>query len=132
MDVQMPVMDGYEATRAIRSDPSFRNLPIIAMTAHAMSGDREKSLRAGMDDHITKPVDPQELYDTLVKWIAPGGVASSPGMYEDGIPNVNLPELPGIAVEAGLARVRGNHDLYRKLLERRKKDKVLFLFYFYQ
>jgi CheY-like chemotaxis protein/GAF domain-containing protein/two-component sensor histidine kinase len=116
MDVQMPIMDGYEATRAIRADPAFRNLPIIAMTAHAMSGDREKSLDAGMDDHITKPVDPQELYDTLVKWIAPTEVASGCRANEKRQQGEAFPELPGIAVESGLARLRGNHALYRKLL----------------
>ncbi len=69
MDIQMPVMDGLTATKRIRSDPRFRDLPIVAMTAHAMSGDRELSLAAGMNDHITKPIDPEALYTTLRKWI---------------------------------------------------------------
>ncbi len=71
MDVQMPVMDGYTATRHIRRDPRFKDLPIIAMTAHAMTGDEEKSMAAGMNDHVTKPIDPAQLLATLAKWIAP-------------------------------------------------------------
>ena len=71
MDVQMPIMDGLEATRRIRGDLNYsRNaLPIVAMTAHAMKGDYEKSIGAGMNDHITKPIDPDELYETLRLWI---------------------------------------------------------------
>ena len=71
MDVQMPVMDGLEAARTIRTLPGceLNSLPIVAMTAHAMQGDYEKSLTAGMNDHITKPISPYELYRTLFKWI---------------------------------------------------------------
>jgi two-component system, sensor histidine kinase and response regulator len=68
MDMQMPVMDGIEATRAIRSDPRFQNLPIIAMTANAMAADREKCLKAGMNDHIGKPIDPDQLFSVLLRW----------------------------------------------------------------
>ena len=75
MDVQMPVMDGYTATRTIRRDPRFKDLPIIAMTAHAMTGDQEKSIAAGMNDHVTKPIDPAQLFATLARWI---GVRRTP------------------------------------------------------
>jgi two-component system, sensor histidine kinase and response regulator len=68
MDMQMPVMDGIEATRAIRSDPRFKNLPIIAMTANAMATDREQCLKAGMNDHIGKPIDPDQLFSVLLRW----------------------------------------------------------------
>jgi PAS domain S-box-containing protein len=69
MDIQMPEMDGLEATKIIRSDPRFKNIPILAMTAHAMTGDRELSIEAGMNDHITKPIDQALLFNALVKWI---------------------------------------------------------------
>ena len=68
MDIQMPEMDGLTATEHLRADPRYRSLPVIAMTAHAMAGDREISIRSGMNDHITKPIDPQALYATLARW----------------------------------------------------------------
>ena len=68
----MPVMDGYQATSEIRKDDRLKGLPIIAMTAHAMTGDREKCLKAGMNDYVAKPIDSEELFSTLVKWIKPG------------------------------------------------------------
>jgi two-component system, sensor histidine kinase and response regulator len=71
MDIQMPEMDGLQATRKIRSDTRFQELPILAMTAHAMAGDRETSLQAGMNDHIAKPIDRKKLYGALVEWIKP-------------------------------------------------------------
>jgi signal transduction histidine kinase/DNA-binding response OmpR family regulator len=69
MDCQMPVMDGYEATRAIRAQPHLQSLPIIAMTANAMSGDRELALAAGMNDHIPKPIDVAAMFNTLQRWL---------------------------------------------------------------
>ena len=72
MDVQMPVMDGYQATRAIRDGKTKAanpNVPIIAMTAHAMKGDREKCLQVGMDDYISKPISPRKLSKVLEKWL---------------------------------------------------------------
>ncbi len=70
MDCQMPVMDGYEATRKIRKQEKFKELPILAMTANAMVGDREKALDAGMNDHIAKPIDPDKMFETMAKWIS--------------------------------------------------------------
>ena len=120
MDIQMPVMGGFEATREIRKDGRFKNLPIIAMTAHAMAGDREKSLEAGMNDHVTKPIDPEELFSTLVKWIQPGERGMPEGESSRVIPEERggllLPELPGIDLWSGLSRVGGNKPLYAKLL----------------
>jgi CheY-like chemotaxis protein len=128
MDVQMPVMDGYSATREIRNLKSEnRNLPIIAMTAHAMAGDEDKSLEAGMNDHVTKPIDPDKLFATLQKWIKPKEKrtaihkpavsvetsAEDEAISADGM----LPEsLPGFDLAAGLERLRGKKSLYRKLL----------------
>ena len=68
LDIQMPVMDGFTTARHIRKDGRFVNLPIIAMTAHALVGDKEKSLEVGMNDHITKPIDPEQLYCTVARW----------------------------------------------------------------
>ena len=127
MDVQMPVMDGYTATREIRREERFKELPIIAMTAHAMAGDEDKSFQAGMNAHVTKPIDPDQLFTTLQKWIKPGEKRAqvqqpeipAEGLETDKIVSKEdeLPEsLPGFDLAAGLKRLMGNKRLYRKLL----------------
>jgi CheY-like chemotaxis protein len=127
MDVQMPVMDGYTATREIRKDERFKELPIIAMTAHAMAGDEDKSLESGMNGHVTKPIDPDQLFATLQKWIKPSEkrvqvqqpeVPVERPESDKAVPEEDeLPEsLPGFDLPAGLERLRGNKRLYRKLL----------------
>jgi two-component system sensor histidine kinase/response regulator len=123
MDIQMPVMGGFEAAQEIRKDGRFKDLPIIAMTAHAMAGDREKSLAAGMSDHVTKPIDPDELFSALVRWIKPGErevlEAESRRMMSEEKEEENLPSvLPGISIASGLERVGGNKRLYAKLLSK--------------
>ena len=121
MDVQMPVMDGYEATRRIRALPGFADLPIIAMTANAMSGDRERCLAVGMNDHIAKPIDVHELYTTLARWLPAGEGGARPGATATpATPNPQpfLPQLPGLDAELGLRRVGGNASLYNKLLRK--------------
>ncbi len=72
MDIQMPVMDGLTASQKIRQQEKFSNLPVIAMSAHAMSGDKEISLAHGMNDHITKPINPQVLYKSIQFWLNKG------------------------------------------------------------
>lgn len=72
MDMEMPVMDGITATRRIREDERFTSLPILAMTANAMAGDRERCLEAGMNDHVAKPIDPEGLLRTVERWVASG------------------------------------------------------------
>jgi CheY-like chemotaxis protein len=77
MDCQMPVMDGFEAARHIRQREEWRDLPIIAMTARALEGDRENALAAGMNDYIAKPIEIEEMFSTLQEWVSPRGSAVS-------------------------------------------------------
>ena len=122
MDLQLPEMDGYEATRRIRLQDAHRDLPIVAMTAHAMSGDRERCLRAGMNDHLVKPIDIAALHRALVRWIpsresAPGPLPAGGRPASD--VDVPLPaKLPGIDIDKGLRRSGGNRALYLRLLNR--------------
>jgi PAS domain S-box-containing protein len=128
MDVQMPVMDGHQATREIRKDIRFRELPIIAMTAHAMTGDKERSLEAGMNQHITKPINPHELFSTLLAWINPGeriisdDIPSKIGLKIEVKDDKPLKDMPGIEVKTGLARALGNRVLYMNLLAKFHRD----------
>jgi PAS domain S-box-containing protein len=119
MDCQMPVMDGYTATRKIRALPGHKTLPIIAMTANVMAGDREKALAAGMNDHISKPIKVNNMLSTMAKWIS-GHVAVrqeiTPIAAEQPLKLPALPALAGIDTEAGLRVTQGNERLYRKLL----------------
>jgi len=112
MDCQMPVMDGYEATRRLRLQPRLRELPVIAMTANAMVGDREKVLAAGMNDHIAKPINVEEMFATLARWVHPAGAEGSAARLRSD----PLPPLPGIDVDSARARLAGNQALYRRLL----------------
>jgi PAS domain S-box-containing protein len=118
MDCQMPVMDGYTATERIRANPAWASLPIIAMTANAMSGDREKTLAAGMNDHIAKPLDVEQMFATLARWISPRqSAASLPTHLVEPTPTL-LPALPGVDQRAGVAVCQGDARLYRKMLKR--------------
>ncbi len=107
MDCQMPVMDGYAATRALREQPQWRELPVIAMTANAMVGDREKALAAGMNDHIAKPIKVDDMFTTLARHLQPAATAAEPSANGG---------FPGIDSGAGLAGVAGDEQLYRRLL----------------
>ncbi len=121
MDIQMPVMDGYTATREIRKKPGLDDLPIIAVTANAMAGDREKALATGMNDHIAKPIDVDLALATLAKWIKPATPnletspqKSAPSPEAD----AGLDDLPGVDTVAGLKVVQGDTGMYRRLLAR--------------
>ena len=138
MDMQMPVLDGIGATEEIRADAKFAQLPILAMTANVMAAEIEHCLAAGMQDHISKPIDVKELFAKIAKWTKPrpeahgapvasavGEDALNPGLPQDKrendtaevAPSDQLPsELGGINVAEGLQRVGGNDSLFRKLL----------------
>jgi signal transduction histidine kinase/DNA-binding response OmpR family regulator/HPt (histidine-containing phosphotransfer) domain-containing protein len=117
MDLEMPDMDGHEATIAIRQEPRFEQLPIIAMTAHALATVRERCLQEGMQDYVTKPVNPEQLYDTLARWLTPSTVDDR-SLLASHPPASALPTLPGIDSKLGLSQVAGNTVLYSKLLDR--------------
>ena len=116
MDCQMPVMDGYQATRKLRQDPRYSNLPVIAMTANAMVGDKEKCLDAGMNDFIAKPIDVAQLFGTLARWIAPATPQEMTAMVVQ--PEAELPVIAGLKMAEAMRRVGGNATLMRKLLDR--------------
>ena len=117
MDIQMPVMDGLTAARTIRATPGFENLPIVAMTANAMVTDYQNSLDAGMNDHITKPIDQNLLTQTLLRWIAP---RPQPGVPPTGPAEhapVELPTSAHLDTARGLSQLGGATDLYRNVLK---------------
>ncbi len=119
MDVQMPEMDGYQATRAIRKDGRFNGLAIIAMTAHALAGDREKCFQAGMNDYLPKPIIPERLYAAMSGWIP---AFPQTEHYDNSISTPSddkrdpLFSIPHIDAVQGLERLSGNAELYKELL----------------
>jgi CheY-like chemotaxis protein/HPt (histidine-containing phosphotransfer) domain-containing protein len=118
MDIQMPEMDGLEATRRLRATLRGARLPIIAMTAHALESERERCRAAGMDDFIAKPIDPDLLQQKLLRWRpAPGGQAARRTAAHTAMPSGgDLPELPGIDKAEGLRRMMNKPTLYEKVL----------------
>jgi PAS domain S-box-containing protein len=119
MDLQMPEMDGYTATREIRKHEQFRDLPIVAMTADALTGVQERTEAVGMNGYATKPIDPPSLFAELVRCIEPSAIR----VVEDGDPQTDsteyfeeLPDLPGLDIKRGLARLQGSTRLYRRVL----------------
>jgi two-component system, sensor histidine kinase and response regulator len=129
MDMQMPEMDGVEATIAIRKDSQFEALPIVAMTANVMQGDRDRCLEAGMNDHLGKPIEPNELWKTLLKWIKPferqnNSTESTIINIEDKSVNLQeneviIPEnINGLDIQEGLRRVLGKKPFYLSMLRK--------------
>jgi len=130
MDMQMPVMDGIAATRAIRLKPQFQSLPIIAMTANVMESDREKCTEAGMNDHLAKPIDPDALFAALLRWIKPRSdlVAAAPpattvaaaarGPEPAGLPETAALQIDGVDTQTALRRTGGNPKRYEMLLRK--------------
>jgi len=136
MDLQMPEMDGYQATAKLRSEERFATLPIIAMTAHATLEERQRCLAAGMNDHISKPIDPDNLFETVARYYTPGSAGVPPAPVPAGpraVPGSqqpqsdggsrsvlaageDLPPIAGLDAKDGLTRVAGNRKLYLKLL----------------
>jgi len=125
MDMQMPVMDGVAATRAIRSNPQFRDLPIIAMTANVMAADLEQCTEAGMNDHVAKPINPDELFAAMLRWIKPrdGAAHAASAATPPSAPPTSPTSLdsdalaiPGVDTKSALRRVGSNRKRYEALL----------------
>jgi two-component system sensor histidine kinase/response regulator len=117
MDLQMPEMDGFEATRTIRENPDFGHLPIIAVTAHTMASDREKCISAGMNGFLAKPVDRQRLYDVIAENVpAFSLVRGKKRPAVDGRGAIPLNNYPGLDVRTALDRIGGSWELYAGLV----------------
>jgi two-component system, sensor histidine kinase and response regulator len=118
MDLQMPEMDGFTATRLVRARPELRKLPIIAMTAHALVEERQRCMDAGMNDHVSKPIEPDVLFATLLRWTKSqeGQAAGKQAPGGEPAEEIVLPQIDGLDVAGGLKRVAGNKRLYQNLL----------------
>jgi len=152
MDMQMPILDGMETTKIIREQSLLDKQPIVAMTAHAMIGDREKCLQAGMDDYLSKPIKPEALYQCMQNWLLPGDLTTSGmlttllqelanekkrqhkaiGLYSRA-DDTGLEEFPVVNYDAGLAALDDNEELYREVLQMfidkyREYNSIEFLF----
>ncbi|MDP2761242.1 MAG: response regulator, partial [Sideroxyarcus sp.] len=129
MDMQMPVMDGVTATLEIRKEERFKDLPVVAMTANAMQGDRDRCLAAGMNDHIAKPIDPEDLWKALLKWVKPRHPSKAAAEVKPQNAKANaktkaeqyadLPSgIDGLDIANGLRRVLGKKSLYLSMLRK--------------
>jgi CheY-like chemotaxis protein len=130
MDLQMPVMDGYEATRLLRLDSRYVNLPIVAMTAHAMADERARCQVLGMNGHVSKPIEPELLFATLAGFSSSAagprpGPTTSPGSHAAPAAGTDVSELPaaaGLDLHAGLHHAGGRIALFSRLLRQFARD----------
>ncbi|WP_373973894.1 ATP-binding protein [Chitinibacter sp. SCUT-21] len=123
MDLQMPVLDGNEATRLIRCDPRLQQIPIIAMTAHAMSDERQRCLDSGMNDYVTKPIQPDVLFNTIAKWV--GDKITAPEQFNTQLEYLDksiVPIIAGVDTQDVLARLMGDAQLYEALFRQFLND----------
>ncbi|MFN8607929.1 MAG: response regulator [Vulcanimicrobiota bacterium] len=118
MDMQMPVMDGIVATEQLRLQPRLASLPVVAMTANAMPQDRERCARAGMNDHVAKPIEPEELFRALLRWIKPRHQVEMSRPPAAPPTEEGLPRVPGLDSSLGLRRVLGKRQLYLNMLRK--------------
>ncbi len=118
MDVHMPVMDGYQATKALRKKPCWQNLPVIALTASVSFSDREQVIAAGMNDFIKKPISPENLATTLSKWLCPESVPLESSGEREVEESSEATELPIIDIAQTLNRLEGNHRFHIRLLKK--------------
>ena len=118
MDIQMPVMDGISATKLLRTHLYLEKLPIIAMTAHALVEERQRCIDAGMNDHIAKPIDPDHMFSTILRWAKPRAnpAPETQAVAAGPVDEIALPPIAGVNIADGLNRVAGNRRLYRDLL----------------
>lgn len=128
MDLQMPIMDGYMATKEVRKNDKFNNIPIVAMTADAMSGVKENCIEIGMNDFITKPINPEEVFKILLKWIKPklGKKEAKTIITNSQVKEVFIPEITGIDINDGLSRINNNRALFYKLLKKFHETNINF------
>ncbi len=127
MDIQMPVMDGYRATAEIRNNPLLKDTPIIAMTAHAMAGYKEKCLNAGMDDFVTKPINVDDLYAALSRWVKSSdssaeNIIIKPQEVSEVLSEIICDETGVLNIKAALKKLANNQQLMKKLLSDFKND----------
>ncbi len=141
MDIQMPVMDGFDATKGILAMNEHVSLPIIAMTADAIGGIKKKYLNAGMVDMIAKPIDPEQVYKKILKWVEkrrggkrrkrkPIAIVEKPIVQPDTVSSNNLPDIKGINVYDGVKRFANRWDFFKRLLQRFYFDHTNFVFEF--
>ncbi len=123
MDIQMPVMDGFSATVEIRKNPQFADIPIVAMTADAMSGVKEKCMEKGMNDMVTKPIDPDDMFGVMVEWIKPNKHKrivdkNQKSKIDNQKSTIEIPDIPGLDIKSALRRLNNKKKLYISILEK--------------